>query len=106
MTARREVALLLISSLLVCLLFGTHLGPVHASDDMPSSSTSPELSYVMTINNTDAQNHRAHIPTVIPLVYELDCNLKSINHCYLGDEEKARKAIESVALQGRPKKEA
>jgi 2,3-bisphosphoglycerate-dependent phosphoglycerate mutase len=47
-----------------------------------------------------------NIPTVIPLVYELDCNLKSINHCYLGDEEKARKAIESVALQGRPKKEA
>jgi predicted metalloprotease with PDZ domain len=82
MTARREVALLLISSLLVGLLFGTHLGPVHASDDMPSSSTSPELSYVMTINNTDAQNHRAHI---LMTLSNLDTDILTLTfHTYHG----------------------
>jgi len=44
-----------------------------------------------------------NIPTGIPLVYELDENLKPIKHYYLGDEEKIRKAIESVAAQGKAK---
>jgi len=42
-----------------------------------------------------------NIPTGIPLVYELDDDLKPIRHYYLGDEEKIRKAIESVAAQGK-----
>jgi 2,3-bisphosphoglycerate-dependent phosphoglycerate mutase len=44
-----------------------------------------------------------NIPTGIPLVYELNEDLKSIRHYYLGDEERIRKAIESVAAQGRAK---
>jgi len=40
-----------------------------------------------------------NIPTGIPLVYELDSNLKSIKHYYLGDPEAAKKAAEAVANQ-------
>jgi 2,3-bisphosphoglycerate-dependent phosphoglycerate mutase len=42
-----------------------------------------------------------NIPTGIPLVYELDDNLKPIRHYYLGDEEAVKKAAEAVAHQGR-----
>lgn len=45
-----------------------------------------------------------NIPTGLPLVYELDNNLKPITHYYLGDPEKVRQAIESVASQGKAKK--
>lgn len=45
-----------------------------------------------------------NIPTGIPLVYELDENLKPIQHYYLGDAEAVQKAIESVAAQGKAKK--
>ena len=40
-----------------------------------------------------------NIPTGIPLVYELDTNLKPTNHYYLGDQEAAKKAAEAVANQ-------
>ena len=40
-----------------------------------------------------------NIPTGIPLVYELDENLKAIKHYYLGDPEAAKKAAEAVANQ-------
>ena len=42
-----------------------------------------------------------NIPTGIPLVYELDANLKPVRHRYLGDPEAARRAAEAVARQGR-----
>ena len=35
----------------------------------------------------------------IPLVYELDDDLKPMRHYYLGDPEAARKAAEAVAKQ-------
>jgi 2,3-bisphosphoglycerate-dependent phosphoglycerate mutase len=41
-----------------------------------------------------------NIPTGIPLVYELDVNLKPIRNYYLGDPEKLCKAMEKVAKQG------
>ena len=41
-----------------------------------------------------------NIPTGIPLVYELDDNLKPIKHYYLGNEEEIEKAINAVASQG------
>ena len=41
-----------------------------------------------------------NIPTGIPLVYELDADLKPIRHFYLGDPDVARKAAEAVAKQG------
>ncbi|MFX1493333.1 MAG: 2,3-diphosphoglycerate-dependent phosphoglycerate mutase [Promethearchaeota archaeon] len=41
------------------------------------------------------------IPTGIPLIYELDDQLKPIRHYYLGDPEEVRKAIQAVADQGK-----
>ena len=40
-----------------------------------------------------------NIPTGIPLVYELDDDLKPTAHRYLGDPEAAKKAAEAVARQ-------
>jgi 2,3-bisphosphoglycerate-dependent phosphoglycerate mutase len=42
-----------------------------------------------------------NIPNGIPLVYELDDNLKPICHYYLGDAEAAAKAAAAVASQGK-----
>ena len=44
-----------------------------------------------------------NIPTGIPLVYELDENLKPIKNYYLGDAEEVKRAMESVAKQGKAK---
>ncbi|HOT91519.1 MAG TPA: 2,3-diphosphoglycerate-dependent phosphoglycerate mutase [Anaerolineae bacterium] len=44
-----------------------------------------------------------NIPTGIPLVYELDADLRPIRHDYLADEETVRKAQEAVAKQGKAK---
>lgn len=41
-----------------------------------------------------------NIPTGIPLVYELDQQLKPIKSFYLGDADKVRMAAEAVAKQG------
>jgi 2,3-bisphosphoglycerate-dependent phosphoglycerate mutase len=40
-----------------------------------------------------------NIPTGIPLIYELDDDLKPIKHYYLGDPEVIKKAIDSVVKQ-------
>ena len=42
-----------------------------------------------------------NIPNGIPLVYELDENLKPIKSYYLGDAEAAAKAAAAVANQGK-----
>jgi 2,3-bisphosphoglycerate-dependent phosphoglycerate mutase len=42
-----------------------------------------------------------NIPNGIPLVYELDAELKPIRHYYLGDPEVAARAAAAVASQGR-----
>ncbi|MCW8798903.1 MAG: 2,3-diphosphoglycerate-dependent phosphoglycerate mutase [Prosthecochloris sp.] len=42
-----------------------------------------------------------NIPTGIPLVYELDDDLKPIRHYYLGDQEAAAKAAAAVANQAK-----
>jgi 2,3-bisphosphoglycerate-dependent phosphoglycerate mutase len=44
-----------------------------------------------------------NIPTGIPLVYELDDDLKPLRHYYLGDQEEVRKSMEAVAKQGKAK---
>ncbi len=44
-----------------------------------------------------------NIPTGMPLVYELDDNLKPLKHYYLGDPEKVKAAMEAVAAQGKKK---
>jgi 2,3-bisphosphoglycerate-dependent phosphoglycerate mutase len=45
-----------------------------------------------------------NIPTGIPLVYELDDNLKPLRHYYLGDPEAIRRAAQAVADQAKAKK--
>ena len=42
-----------------------------------------------------------NIPNGIPLVYELDADLKPIRHYYLGDAQAAAKAAAAVANQGK-----
>ena len=42
-----------------------------------------------------------NIPTGIPLVYELDDQLKPVRKFYLGDQEAARRKAQAVANQGR-----
>jgi len=44
---------------------------------------------------------KLNIPTGIPLIYELDDELKPINHYYLADSEKVEEAIQAVADQGK-----
>ena len=44
-----------------------------------------------------------NIPTGIPLVYELDEELKPLKHYYLGDEEAIAAAQAAVANQGKSK---
>lgn len=47
---------------------------------------------------------KLNIPTGIPLVYELTKDLKPVKHYYIGDQEKIRAKIASVASQGKAKK--
>ena len=54
-------------------------------------------------NVSDEEIVGLNIPTGIPLVYELDLNLKPIKHYYLADPEKLNNAIASVANQGKSK---
>jgi 2,3-bisphosphoglycerate-dependent phosphoglycerate mutase len=44
-----------------------------------------------------------NIPTGVPLVYELDDNLKPIKHFYLGDPEEIARKAAAVAAQGKAK---
>ncbi len=44
-----------------------------------------------------------NIPTGMPLVYELDDDLKPLGSYYLGDPEKVKAAMEAVAAQGKKK---
>jgi 2,3-bisphosphoglycerate-dependent phosphoglycerate mutase len=48
---------------------------------------------------SEAEIVELNIPTAIPLVYELDDNLKAVKHYYLGDPEAAKRAAEAVAKQ-------
>jgi 2,3-bisphosphoglycerate-dependent phosphoglycerate mutase len=54
-------------------------------------------------NIPDKEIVELNIPTGIPLVYELDDNLKSIKSYYLGDADEIAKAAASVANQGKAK---
>ena len=54
-------------------------------------------------NMSEEEILKLNIPTGMPLVYELDENLKPIKHYYLGDPDEVKKAMESVANQGKAK---
>ncbi len=46
---------------------------------------------------------KLNIPTGVPLVYELDDDLKPLKHYYLGDPEEIKRRAEAVANQGKAK---
>jgi len=55
-------------------------------------------------NVSDEDIVELNIPTGVPLVYELDENLKPIRHYYLGDQEAINASIAAVASQGKAAK--
>lgn len=55
-------------------------------------------------NISDADIVKLNIPTGMPLVYELDDNLKPLKNYYLGDPDEVKKAMEAVAKQGKVQK--
>lgn len=55
-------------------------------------------------NISDQDIVELNIPTGIPLVYELDAELRPIKHYYLGDPEAVAKAAAAVANQGKATK--
>ena len=57
------------------------------------------IKYLDDISETDIVG--LNIPNGIPLVYELDANLKPIRHYYLGDSAAAEAAAKAVAAQGK-----
>ena len=59
---------------------------------------------VMYLDNVSEEDIvELNIPTGMPLVYELDDNLKPLNRYYLGDPEKVKAAMDAVAAQGKKK---
>ncbi|MDO8940805.1 MAG: 2,3-diphosphoglycerate-dependent phosphoglycerate mutase [Methylicorpusculum sp.] len=54
-------------------------------------------------NISDMEITELNIPTGVPLVYELDENLKVIKHYYLGDSEEITQAAAAAANQGNTK---
>ena len=54
-------------------------------------------------NVSEADIVELNIPTGMPLVYELDDDLKPLNRYYLGDPEKVKAAMDAVAAQGKKK---
>ena len=49
----------------------------------------------------DAEIVALNIPTGVPLVYELDENLRPLKHYYLGDADEIARRVASVAAQGK-----
>jgi 2,3-bisphosphoglycerate-dependent phosphoglycerate mutase len=52
---------------------------------------------------SEAEIIELNIPTGVPLVYELDADLKPIKHYYLGDQAAIAAAMNAVANQGKAK---
>jgi len=54
-------------------------------------------------NLSEEEILKLNIPTGVPLVYELDENLRPLKHYYLGDQEAIAAAMAAVASQGKSK---
>jgi len=54
-------------------------------------------------NMSEEEILKLNIPTGVPLVYELDKNLKPIKHYYLGDQAALEAKLAAVANQGKAK---
>ena len=57
------------------------------------------VKYLDSISDSDIVE--LNIPTGVPLVYELDADLKPVTHYFLGNPEEIRRAQEAVAKQGK-----
>ena len=57
------------------------------------------VKYLDNISDQDILS--LNIPTGVPLIYELDNQLKPLRHYYLGDSDAIARAMEAVANQGR-----
>ena len=88
--------------------------PYYESEIMPKIKTGKRLiiaahgnslralvKYLDMMSDEDIVHY--NIPTGIPLVYELDEDLKPVKSNYLGDPEQIRKLQEAVANQGKAK---
>ena len=60
------------------------------------------VKYLDTVS--EAAITELNIPTGVPLVYELDDELKPLSHRYLGDPDEIARATAAVAAQGKAKK--
>jgi len=60
------------------------------------------VKYLDTVS--EAAITELNIPTGVPLVYELDDELKPLSHRYLGDPDEIAQAMAAVAAQGKAKK--
>jgi 2,3-bisphosphoglycerate-dependent phosphoglycerate mutase len=59
---------------------------------------------VMYLDNVSEKDiTELNIPTGMPLVYELNNDLKPLKHYYLGDPAKVKAAMDAVAAQGKKK---
>jgi 2,3-bisphosphoglycerate-dependent phosphoglycerate mutase len=54
-------------------------------------------------NMSEEEILKLNIPTGVPLVYELDADLKPIKHYYLGDQDALAAKLQAVANQGKAK---
>jgi 2,3-bisphosphoglycerate-dependent phosphoglycerate mutase len=52
-------------------------------------------------NMSDQEIVSLNIPTAIPLVYELDRDLRPVRHYYLGDQSAVQAAVKAIASQGK-----
>ncbi|MFC1846245.1 2,3-diphosphoglycerate-dependent phosphoglycerate mutase, partial [Chloroflexota bacterium] len=59
------------------------------------------VKYVDNVSDEDIV--KLNIPTGIPLIYEMDNELKPLKSYYLGDQEEIEKAMQAVAKQGKAK---
>ena len=57
------------------------------------------VKYLDSISDEDITG--LNIPTGLPLVYELDSELRPLKSYYLGDPERVKAAMEAVRNQGR-----
>lgn len=84
------------------LVLMSHLGRPRGTGFEPEFSLKPasEVLAKFLDDISDDDIVELNIPTGVPLVYELDANLRPIKHYYLGDPNEIRKAEEAVVAQG------
>ncbi len=78
---------------------------IKMTNDFDCISSSLIVCFISFTGMSEEAIMELNLPTGIPILYELDKNLKPIKPMqFLGDEETVRKAMEAVAAQGKAKK--